>query len=44
MAAPGALAVSKTMMPETRKTKADWNAIRNIPKGYINKYNQFLFN
>ena len=35
MAAPGALAISKTMFPETKKTKADWNAIRNIPKGYL---------
>jgi hypothetical protein len=35
MAAPGALAISKTMFPETKKTKADWTAIRTIPKGYL---------
>ena len=33
MAAPGALLVSKTIYPETRKTKANWDAIRNLPKG-----------
>jgi nucleoside permease NupC len=35
MAAPGALAVSKTILPETRKTRANWQAIRELPKGYI---------
>jgi nucleoside permease NupC len=34
MAAPGALAVSKTIFPETKKTKANWDAIKNLPKGY----------
>ena len=34
MAAPGALAISKTIYPETKKTKANWEAIRNLPKGY----------
>lgn len=33
MAAPGALAVSKTIFPETKKIKADWNAIKNLPGG-----------
>lgn len=33
MAAPGALLVSKTIHPETKKTKANWDAIRNLPKG-----------
>ena len=33
MAAPAALAVSKTIFPETRKTKANWDAIRSLPKG-----------
>jgi hypothetical protein len=33
MAAPGALAVSKTIFPELKKTKANWDAIRNLPKG-----------
>jgi CNT family concentrative nucleoside transporter len=35
MAAPGALAVSKTIFPETKKTRANWDAIRKLPKGYI---------
>jgi nucleoside permease NupC len=29
MAAPGALAVSKTIVPETKKTKADWDKIKS---------------
>lgn len=32
MAAPGALAISKTIYPETKKTKANWDAIKNLPK------------
>ena len=35
MAAPGALLVSKTIFPETKQTKADWNEIKNMPKGYV---------
>lgn len=35
MAAPGALAVSKTIYPEIKKTKVDWQAIKNLPKGLI---------
>ena len=43
MAAPGALAISKTILPETRKTKADWNSIKNLPKGYFTtKYSIYL--
>ena len=30
MSAPASLAIAKTLYPETRKTKADWNAIRNV--------------
>jgi hypothetical protein len=33
MAAPGALLVSKTLFPETKKTKANWKEIENMPKG-----------
>jgi nucleoside permease NupC len=33
MAAPGALALSKTIYPETKKTKADFDSIKNLPKG-----------
>ena len=32
MSAPAALALSKIMYPETKATKANWNAIRNFPK------------
>lgn len=32
MAAPASLAVSKTIFPETKKTKANMEAIRNLPK------------
>ena len=28
MAAPGALAVSKTIVPETKRTKANWEKIK----------------
>ena len=34
MAAPGALLVSKTLFPETKQTKAGWNQIKNMPKGF----------
>lgn len=33
MAAPAALTISKTIHPETKKTRANWDAIRSIPKG-----------
>jgi nucleoside permease NupC len=29
MAAPGALAISKTIVPETKITKANWDKIKN---------------
>jgi hypothetical protein len=35
MAAPGALAISKTIFPETKKTRANWDAIRNLPKRFV---------
>ena len=35
MAAPGSLWVSKTIYPETKKTKADWDSIAELPKGLI---------
>lgn len=40
MASPGALAISKTIVPETRETKANWDAIRNLPKRYINVFSK----
>jgi hypothetical protein len=33
MVAPVGLAVSKVIYPETKKTKANWEAIRTFPKG-----------
>lgn len=30
MSAPASLAIAKTLYPETKKTKADWNAIRDV--------------
>jgi nucleoside permease NupC len=30
MSAPASLAISKTLFPETKKTKADWEAVRNV--------------
>lgn len=33
MAAPGALAVSKTIYPATKKSKVDWDTIRSLPRG-----------
>jgi pyrimidine nucleoside transport protein len=33
MAAPIGLAISKIIHPETRHTKANWETIRNFPKG-----------
>lgn len=33
MAAPSGLAIAKTIYPETKKTKANWDAIRSFPKG-----------
>ncbi|CAF0726574.1 unnamed protein product [Brachionus calyciflorus] len=33
MAAPAALTISKTIHPETKTTKANWDAIRSLPKG-----------
>ena len=38
MASPGALAISKTIFPETKKTKASWEAIRNLPKRLFLSY------
>ena len=35
MAAPGSLWVSKTIYPETKKTKANWDSIQNLPKGFV---------
>lgn len=35
MSAPAALAVAKLMYPETKKTKASWDRIRNLPKLYV---------
>lgn len=35
MASPGALAVSKTIFPETKKSKASWDAIKNLPKRFL---------
>lgn len=32
MSAPAALAMAKLMYPETKKTKANWERIRNLPK------------
>ena len=32
MSAPGALSVAKTIYPETEKTAADLEAIKNLPK------------
>ena len=34
MAAPGSLWVAKTCYPETKKTKATWESIKNLPKGH----------
>lgn len=36
MSAPASLAIAKTIFPETRKTKADWNAIKNIKTKKVN--------
>ncbi|RNA39672.1 solute carrier family 28 member 3-like [Brachionus plicatilis] len=33
MAAPAALTISKTIHPETKNTRANWHAIKNLPKG-----------
>lgn len=33
MAAPGALTIAKTILPETVKSKASWDEIRNMPTG-----------
>ena len=30
MSAPASLAIAKTLFPETKKTRADWNAIANV--------------
>ena len=30
MSAPASLAIAKTLFPETKKTQADWEAIRNV--------------
>ena len=30
MSAPASLAIAKTLYPETKKTKADWEAIKNV--------------
>ena len=38
MASPGSLAISKTMFPETKKTKANWDAIKNTPKGLFGTF------
>ena len=38
MAAPGALAISKTIYPETQTTKADWKSIKNLPKGLFIRF------
>ena len=35
MSAPASLAIAKTLFPETRKTKADWEAIRNVKTKYF---------
>jgi hypothetical protein len=37
MSAPAALAVAKVLYPETKKTKADWKAIKNFPKRFYEK-------
>jgi hypothetical protein len=34
MSAPASLAIAKTLFPETKKTRADWNAIANIKAKY----------
>jgi nucleoside permease NupC len=36
MAAPGGLVISKTLFPETFKTNANWDAIKNLPKSEAN--------
>jgi hypothetical protein len=38
MAAPGALAVSKTIFPETKTTRASVDAIKNLPKTDIKNF------
>jgi nucleoside permease NupC len=35
MSAPAALAIAKVMYPETKKTKADWTTIKNLPKRLV---------
>jgi hypothetical protein len=30
MSAPASLAIAKTVFPETKKTRATWDAIKNI--------------
>jgi hypothetical protein len=30
-----ALAIAKTIFPETNTSKAQWDDIKNLPKGYI---------
>jgi hypothetical protein len=32
----GALSVAKTVFPETQKTKATWQSIKNLPRRYYN--------
>ena len=35
MSAPASLAIAKTLFPETKKTRADWNAIANVKAKYF---------
>lgn len=35
MSAPASLAIAKTLFPETKKTRADWDAIRNVKSKYF---------
>jgi hypothetical protein len=38
------LAIAKTIFPETNISKAQWDYIKNLPKGYIFKFKRFFVN
>lgn len=41
MSSPAALAISKVIYPETEKTKANSDAIKNLPTGYLFRFRRF---